>query len=296
MELRNLRAFVAVASLGSFRMAAEKLHYAQSTVSVQIRNLEHELDCALFSRDTRRVDLTPAGRRFLPHAHRLLEAAVAARAVLHPETQGNARLRIRMPQSLAQLFLPQVLKKLHSRYPHTDLDIASCEYSLLPAELASGRCDLAFLLAPDLDLEELLYESLGTLELVLAVSPRHRLGGRKHLKSMDFADQVILLPKHDCSYRMLFEQLLRDEDVQPAACVEFGSLGALVQSLIAANGIAVLPRMCITRELEAGELRVLPWSHPILKASVLMIRHRRMQPSLELEALMRHARACFDQH
>ncbi len=296
MELRNLRAFVAVAGMGSFREAAERLHYAQSTVSVQIRNLEQELDCTLFSRDTRRVELTPAGRRFLPHAHRLLEAAGAARAVLHPELQGNARLRIRMPQSLAQLFLPQLLKQLHDRFPRTDLDIASCEYSLLPAELAAGSCDLAFLLAPGLEFDDLAYECLGTLDLVLASAPQHALADRTRIKAADFNGQVLLLPKHDCSYRMLFEQMLRDEKLSPQASVELGSLEALIRCLTKGNGIALLPRLCITRELAARELLVLPWTHPMLKASVLMIYHQRLHSSPELEALMDLVRACFRQN
>ena len=68
MELRQLATFIRVAQFKSFSRAAESLGYSQSAVTVQIRQLEEELDTRLFDRMGKRIALTDTGERFLSHA------------------------------------------------------------------------------------------------------------------------------------------------------------------------------------------------------------------------------------
>jgi DNA-binding transcriptional LysR family regulator len=75
VELRELEAFVAVASLGSFTKAAAELRFDQSTVSRHVMQLERDLRLVLLVRNSRRVELTDDGRAFLPHARRAVDAA-----------------------------------------------------------------------------------------------------------------------------------------------------------------------------------------------------------------------------
>ncbi len=89
MELRHLRYFVAVAEAGSLTVAAEqRLHTSQPSLSRQIRDLESEVGAQLLTRRARGIELTPAGRAFLDHAHLVLSqvdaASEAARRVAHP--------------------------------------------------------------------------------------------------------------------------------------------------------------------------------------------------------------------
>ncbi|HWZ60714.1 MAG TPA: LysR family transcriptional regulator [Gemmatimonadaceae bacterium] len=78
MEIRHLRAFIAVADALSMRRAAERLHVAQSALSRTIRDLEHELGLALFARSSKGVRLTRGGQRFMEGARRTLAEATAA--------------------------------------------------------------------------------------------------------------------------------------------------------------------------------------------------------------------------
>ena len=79
VHLQQLRAFCEVADGLSFTQAARNLHYAQSTITTQIRNLEESVGADLFDRSGRQVALTPAGLRLLPYARRIIQLTETAR-------------------------------------------------------------------------------------------------------------------------------------------------------------------------------------------------------------------------
>ena len=89
MELRQLEAFVAVATELHFGRAAERLHLAAPTLSELIRRLERELGAPLFTRTTRRVALTSAGTELLARSKVILEEVAAARAAVRRVAGGR---------------------------------------------------------------------------------------------------------------------------------------------------------------------------------------------------------------
>src|SRR5258707_4649003 len=105
INLHQLRIFVAVARLGNFTRAAERLHLSQPSLSLHIRQLEADLGVRLFDRSTRSVALTSAGADFLPGAERLLEdfeATVGAVADLAARRRGRVAVAV-LPSVAAEL-------------------------------------------------------------------------------------------------------------------------------------------------------------------------------------------------
>ncbi|MCG8639952.1 MAG: LysR family transcriptional regulator [Desulfobacterales bacterium] len=286
MELRQLKTFQVVARLLSFNRAAEILHYAPSTVSTQIRLLEEEFGVPLFDRLGKRVRLTSAGQMLVRYAQRMLDIEKETVAKVAGWEEPHGTISIRIPQSVGTYLLPSVLHKFQQCYPKIGFDIRTCAYDTLIHELKNGITDLAFLLADSIPFSELKTELLRVEPLFLVSSPQHPIAAQSVLRIGDLAGQSILLPKYDCSYKMLFEQILFEEKVGPATFMEINSIEAIKQCVLKGIGVAMMPVMAITAELAQQKLAILPWSEEKLETAILMIWHRDKWLPPTLQAFM----------
>ena len=113
MELREIETFLAIVEEGTFSKAAEKLGYSQSAVTVQIKQLEHELGARLFDRVPRGAVLTEQGRAFAFHANEIAGAARAAKASVASSQAATQDivgvLRLGSVESVATAILPEIL-------------------------------------------------------------------------------------------------------------------------------------------------------------------------------------------
>jgi DNA-binding transcriptional LysR family regulator len=144
MEIRELRAFIAVADEGSFSAAARKLHVSQSALSQTIRSLERQLGVRLLERHSAGVTVTDAGGLLLREARALLAqhdrvlAAVAGQAAAGP-----AILRVGVPLELPGSVLPQGLADMGAAFPQTRAEISHASSAAQLAALEAGDLDLA---------------------------------------------------------------------------------------------------------------------------------------------------------
>jgi DNA-binding transcriptional LysR family regulator len=147
VDLRGLRALVAVSDAGSFRAAAAELGYTQSAISHQIAELERAVGAPLFTRPGGRghVSLTPAGEAAYVHARRALnELHALGASVLATERGERALVRVGVFQTAAAEVLPTALKALREEWPGVEVVLSeAAEDPRLVDWLADGRLDLA---------------------------------------------------------------------------------------------------------------------------------------------------------
>jgi DNA-binding transcriptional LysR family regulator len=126
VEIRHLRAYVAVAEELHFTRAAERLHVVQQTLSEQIRQLEAEVGVELVHRTTRKVELTPAGEVFLDHTRNILQSLDNAIVEATRTASGEeAHLRISYTPTLRAETLPLLVEAIHARAP--GIRLTTCE-------------------------------------------------------------------------------------------------------------------------------------------------------------------------
>jgi LysR family transcriptional regulator, repressor for citA len=142
MDLKWIKTFVIAAKYENFRAASEQLFISQPSVSVHIKLLEDHIGSRLFDRAGRNVLLTEEGRRFLPHARRLLSVHNEGLTDLENFRQGFSRkLTIAISPLIAASIMPFVLRNYIGEHPEISIDIQVLESKDIPAVILSGEAD-----------------------------------------------------------------------------------------------------------------------------------------------------------
>ncbi|WP_313802317.1 LysR family transcriptional regulator [Cytobacillus sp.] len=128
MDFSWIHTFLVAAKNGNFRRTAELLYISQPSVTVHIQNLEKELGVQLFDREGRKMKLTEEGRRYIPHAEKLMETYQKGVEDLHSFNQGyTSKLSLAISPLIADTILPFVLKKYITIHPHVEISVKVLE-------------------------------------------------------------------------------------------------------------------------------------------------------------------------
>jgi len=286
MEIRQLRTFQTVANLLSFNRAAERLNYAQSSISAQIQALEEELGVQLFDRLGRRIVLTEAGAQLLDYAEKIVNLVDETLAEVTEASTPQGTLTVRVPETLSVHRFTPIIKAYHARFPGVQLRFITCALEGLEKDLRKGITDLAFLLAESISAADLTAEVLGFESLVLVARPDHPLTRKWAVETGTLSGETFLFSKVDCSYRKIFEGILDQHGISYKNSVEFHSVEALKRSVIAGVGIALLPEIAVAEEIASNKLAILPWSEGKIDVAILMIWYKERWLSPKLKAFM----------
>ncbi len=259
MELRQLVTFRMVATTLSFSRTAQILNYVQSSVTTQIQVLEEELGVRLFDRLGKRVALTDAGMRFLPYAEKILMLSEEARQAVMNHEVPTGSLTITAPESLCTYRLPALLRQFHDRFPQVKVIFLPSPCADLRRCASEGTVDVAFTIDEPLYSTALVVEPLVIEPLLILAPPDHRLVQLASIQSHDLEGEPFLLTEVGCSYRVLLERALNEEGVYPTTNLEFNSVEAIKQCVMASMGIAFLPAMTVAAEVAQGRIAVLNW-------------------------------------
>lgn len=245
-ELRHLRTFKEAAERGSFVRAAEKLRYAQPTVTLHVRELERAFGARLFEKDGRGMRLTEAGRALKEHADAVLERAERMELAMAELATGEAgHVRLGSIEPTASLRLPELLARFCAGRPRLRLTLEVGGTETLSRQVAAGELDAAVCSPPPAGLG-LHFEPLFVEGLALLVPEDHPLAGADAVRAEDLAGHGLLLSEKPCAYRAAAERALaeRGANLRPGVeigTVEIGGLEAMKRAVCAGLGPALLP-------------------------------------------------------
>ena len=209
MNDRQLLCFLTLSRTLNFTAAARELYCTQPALSYQIRNLEKELDLALFTRSTTQVALTEAGRAFAPRAAEIYRSMLNARTTLKAFAPQRT-LTLRLPPVLLQRdpIYPILMAQLHAALPGYEFAMDTRPISHSPHEMLCSEADAALYL-PFVPLQPEV-ESLPVVHntFYLIVSPEHPLAGRRTLELADLTGQQIF-------YEPLYQDMVGYTRAQP---------------------------------------------------------------------------------
>jgi DNA-binding transcriptional LysR family regulator len=244
MELRHLATFTAVAEEGSFTRAAARLHIVQSAVSSNVRALERELGVTLFDRSTHRVELSEAGRAFLPEARRTLAAAAAARDAVD-QLRGGLRGTVRMGMMLAPrdagISVPRMLAELRQDHPGIDVTLEIGASTVNAEHVRRGRLDIAFVGLSAGSVPELELTSLLTEEMQLVVAPDHPLAGRDSVALEELSRETFADGPPEWGTRIANEHAFALAGVRRKVAYEVADLSLTVDFVRYGLAVAIVP-------------------------------------------------------
>ncbi|MGV9678501.1 LysR family transcriptional regulator [Nocardia sp. NPDC003482] len=243
MELRHLRYFVAVAEQLHFGRAAEQLFVTQSTLSVQIRQLEDEVGGPLFLRTSRSVQLTDAGRLFHEQARRVLEQADRALRSARESVRGESgSLRIGFSGYAAYSgLLPTDLRAFHDRHPRVEIDVRELSPGGVADELRRGTIDLGYTphFGPE-HIEALTPHPRRRIHMVAALRDDHDLARKHQLSLTDLTDERLILPAPQTGTTTLADRIRPALTSLPEPRLVPTTLSVLTLAS-AGHGIALVP-------------------------------------------------------
>lgn len=246
MELRHLRYFVAVAEELHFGKAAERLRIAQPPLSRQIRDLERELGTPLFVRGARKIELTPAGRAFLPEARLTLAQAERAQRTAQRAARGETgRLRVGfIDAATLSGVLPEVLAFFRMHLPSIGLSLFEMDPTQQAEALRDGRIDLSIVQSPFPDPEpRLRVESVFQDPLIAALPPGHHLARRSRIAVADLANEAfVLIPRSVAA--TLYDDVIarcRAAGFSPRIVQEAIGWQTVLSLVTAGMGVALVP-------------------------------------------------------
>lgn len=258
MEMTQLEFFLKVVEEGSFSKAADRVFRTQPAVSIAIRRLEEEIGAPLFDRSQKSPTLTEAGEVVHDYAQRILALRDQARAsVAELRSLKRGRVRIGANESTSLYLLPQVILAFREHHPEVKVEIYRQVSERLPREVLERNVDFAVLAFEPVDRD---LESFCVLkdELTLILNPEHPLAKRKSVTVEELGQESFLAHNVRTASRDKVTQVFAEHHTPLNITLELATVETIKRFVQLQIGLAFVPRMCVSEELERGSLATIP--------------------------------------
>ena len=256
--LDQLRILHAISNEGSFKKAAEKLYISQPAVSLQVQNLERQLNTPLFYRDKRKARLTETGQLLIKYCDRILSLCEeTCRALDELHTLQSGRLIIGASQTTGTYLMPRLIGVFRHKYPKIDVELKVHSTRKISWDVANGNIDLA-LVGGEVPKE--LQTTLDVIsyaedELALILPLSHSFAAKKAIQKEDLYRLNYIALNTKSSIRNVIEKTLLEHGIDSNNFkieMELNSIEAIKNAVNSGLGAAFVSVSAITKELELG--------------------------------------------
>jgi DNA-binding transcriptional LysR family regulator len=258
MNLNHLAIFHAVAQTGSMTLGAERLEISQPAVSKQVQDLERTLGLHLFDRIGRRVRLSQAGEVLADHARRLFALAhEAEEEMADVRAVRRGRLVIGASTTIGTYLLPRVLAEFGRRHPGLELLVHIENTEHVHRRLAGHEVDIG-LTEGVMEEEDLEAEIFYRDELVMIAARGHRLASLRRVPLSAVREEQFILREPGSGTRAVEERALAQLKLRVRVLMALGNTEAIKRVVAEGVGLAIVSRLAVSAECDAGTLVVLP--------------------------------------
>jgi len=275
--LDQLRILKAIAQEGSFKRAADSLYVSQPAVSLQVQNLERQLDVPLFDRGGRRAQLTEAGHLLLSYGEKILSLCQeTCRAIEDLQNLQGGTLIVGASQTTGTYLLPKMIGLFRQKYPEVAVQLHVHSTRRTAWSVSNGQVDLAIIGG------EIPAELAGSLEvmpyaedeLALILPIFHPFAKLDKIQKEDLYKLQFIALDSQSTIRKVIDQVLARSDIDTRRFkfeMELNSIEAIKNAVQSGLGAAFVSTSAIAKELQMGVLRCTPIEGVVVKRTLWMI-------------------------
>jgi LysR family carnitine catabolism transcriptional activator len=285
MNVKQLRAFVAVAQALSFAQAGERLHLSQPALSLTIKSLEEDLGGALLTRTTRSVSLTPEGEALLPLARRLLADWDNTEELLRQHfTLQLGKVSIAAMPSFAGNLLPVALRLFRDRYPKVNVAVHDVINEQVLEMVRHRRVELGIGFEPE-STSSLVFTPFYLDRFVAVVPADSPLVGKAVVTWQQLLQQDFIALQRPSAVRLLLEQNTAQRHGKLAVAFESHQLSTIGRMVASGLGVSAVPALCRQQMEELGA-RCIALEEPRIERRIGLMRLADHKLSAAAQALM----------
>ncbi|HEY9827970.1 MAG TPA: LysR family transcriptional regulator [Stenomitos sp.] len=275
--LDQLRILKAIAAEGSFKRAADSLYVSQPAVSLQVQNLERQLDVPLFDRGGRRAQLTEAGHLLLSYGDRILALCrETCRAIEDLQNLQGGTLIIGASQTTGTYLMPKLIGIFRQSYPDVAVQLHVHSTRRTCWSVVNGQVDLA-IIGGEVPLE--LQSSLEIApyaedELALVLPVFHPLAQKDTVQREDLYKLNFITLDAQSTIRKVIDQILVRGNIDPRLLkveMELNSIEAIKNAVQSGLGAAFISVSAIEKELKLGALKRVSIDNVVIKRTLSLI-------------------------
>lgn len=254
MELRQVEAFVSIATLRNFRVAANRLHITQPAISMRLASLEQELGVQLIDRSGGGVQLTPKGMQLLQLAEHLLDTSTELKVLASGEQKQLQRVRIGTTSTIVNAWIVDLFKEVARDLPHLTAELMVDTSPRLRSLLERGELDLALIMGNTL--------SAGVRNLPLARYETQWVASRalrfpEVMSLAEIAQHRVMTYARDSATYGAIEDLFRNNGLWPVRLSCTNSAEALLGIVKEGMGIGIISAACVNTSRDAESLQII---------------------------------------
>lgn len=275
--LDQLRILKAIAAEGSFKRAADSLYVSQPAVSLQVQNLERQLDVPLFDRGGRRAQLTEAGHLLLSYGEKILSLCQeTCRAIEDLQNLQGGTLIVGASQTTGTYLLPRMIGMFRQKYPDVAVQLHVHSTRRTAWSVANGQVDLAIIggeIPGDL-VESLEIVPYAEDELALIIPVAHPFAKLETIHREDLYKLQFIALDSQSTIRKVIDQVLSRCDIDTRRFkieMELNSIEAIKNAVQSGLGAAFVSTSAIAKELQMGMLHCSPIEGVIVKRMLRLI-------------------------
>lgn len=281
MTIRHLQIFVAVADCGKMRAAADRLHISQPSVSQAVRELETYYNVKLFERLSQRIYITETGRKLLPYARHIIDSFENMEGFLNDTSAGNM-IRVGGSVSVGTRLLPSLIKRLEEVVPGIDVRVVVDNTAAIEGMIQRSELDIA-VVEGIVRSGELVKKDVCDDELMLVVGPEHELFDHPDITLGGLTGHALISRETGSVERNQFEQFLLEHEIRMKNKWSCSNTETIKKAVMNGEGIAILSRLVIEKEIARGEVHALNVENIQMKRKIKLIYHKNKFISQSME-------------